>query len=210
MDDLGQYELILKKAFVSFASEKLGKPFVIDESNKAALSCIFSHLVLKTVQEHHQDSFGSKISLKKGFYVFGDLGSGKSSLMRLLSEFMRENHAKTFKFVTSLDICNHYKQTGSIDRFTYNEDGVLQYPASICIDELGREPRTVDNYGTKLDVISQVLQARYLIWQNSGVLTHFITNLSFAELKSVYGDFIEERIVEMCNVIELNGKSRRY
>jgi len=145
----------------------------------------------------------------------GDLGSGKSTLMRLISEFiqlgryLKKNGAIPFKPTTTLDVCQNYKQTGSIDLHTYNADGVTEKPAVFCFDELGREPRMVDHYGTKLDVMSQVLQIRYTLWQTKGAITHFITNMNLEELTVTYGEFIVQRIVEMSNVIELNGDSRR-
>jgi len=189
--------------------------FEVDKANEAVFDAVFSHLCLRLVQIDARDQLGRNLSLKKGFLLMGDLGSGKSTLMRLISEFvqlgqyLKKNGAVAFKPTTTQDVCQLYKQTGSIDKHTYNEDGVTEKPAVFCFDELGREPRVVDHYGTKLDVMSQVLQIRYALWQTKGVYSHFITNMNLEELTSTYGEFIVQRIVEMSNVIELNGDSRR-
>lgn len=166
--------------------------------------------MLKDDESIGSDILNRKISLKKGFYIFGDLGCGKSTFMSLLAEFKKMNNDSTFRFMTVSEVCQAYKQSGSIDRFTFNEDGIQCKPATYCFDELGREPKVVDNYGTKMDVISQVLQDRYVLWQSKGVITHLITNLDFEELGNRYGEFIKERIVEMCNVIEFKGESKRF
>lgn len=208
--NLKQYEAILKNSFISFASQKINRDFEVDNDNRASINAIFSCFVLKDDQSIGLDVLKRKISTKKGFFIFGDLGCGKSTFMSLLSEFKKTNNDSTYKFLTAAEICQHYKQTGSIDKFTFNEDGVQGKPATYCIDELGREPKIVDNYGTKLDVLSQVLQDRYVLWQSKGVITHLITNLDFEELGNRYGEFIKERIVEMCNVIEFKGQSKRF
>ena len=207
---LKKYEAILKNSFITYASQNIGRAYEIDLANKAAINSIFSCLVLKDDESIGFDSLNRKITLKKGFFIFGDLGCGKSTLMRLLSEFKKINNDSTYKFLTASEICQSYKQLGSIDKFTFNEDGVQGKPATYCIDELGRETKVVDNYGTKLDVISQVLQDRYVLWQSKGVITHLITNLDFEELGNRYGEFIKERIIEMCNVIEFKGESKRF
>lgn len=205
-----EQEAELKKAFIVFASQSLGKQFTVDAENKAQIQAIFSLLVLQSNEYTINDDLARKMALSKGFFVCGDLGTGKSTLMRLISEFKKTVFLPTFRFISTSEVCQHYKLTGSIDIFTYNDEGVQGKPATYCFDELGREPKTVNNYGTSMDVMSQVLQDRYLLWQKNGTLTHFVTNMSFDEIKERYGEFIQERIVEMCNVIAFKGKSRRY
>lgn len=207
---LKKYEAILKNSFITYASQRINRQFEVNNENKAAINAIFSCLVLKDDESIGEDILKRKISLKKGFYIFGDLGCGKSTFMSLLAEFKKINNDSTFRFMTVSEVCQAYKQSGSIDRFTFNEDGIQGKPATYCFDELGREPKVVDNYGTKMDVISQVLQDRYVLWQSKGVITHLITNLDFEELGNRYGEFIKERIVEMCNVIEFKGESKRF
>lgn len=199
----------IKNDFILFTSKMLEKPFVVDAENRQQINAIFSVLVFGWIDSTSESILAKKMALSKGFLIMGNFGTGKSILMRAISEFKRAIKQPTFRFVTASEACQHYKLTGSIDLYTYNDEGIQGKPVTCCFDELGREPEKVDNYGTKMDVMSQILQDRYTLWQSKGLITHYITNMSIAEIKQRYGEFIVERLLEQCNLVVFDGKSRR-
>jgi DNA replication protein DnaC len=80
---------------------------------------------------------------------------------------------------------------------------VLDRQFHLIIDELGYEP-ILSSYGHQRQFMADVIMARYEMWKNCGVITHFTTNLKPKELSAAYGARPYSRICEMCEVIQLD------
>src|SRR4030042_4439464 len=59
---------------------KSGRHFIIDERNKRHISNLFNYLI----------GIEGELDQNKGIWLQGGLGTGKSTLMQVFAEFMRE------------------------------------------------------------------------------------------------------------------------
>lgn len=77
----------------------------------------------------------------------------------------------------------------------------------LIIDEFGREPKTVQDFGNILRPVSELLSVR----SDNGSLTHGTTNFTLETLSSenFYGGMIGDRLKMIFNFITLHGESRR-
>lgn len=92
---------------------------------------------------------------------------------------------------------------------TRNANGFYENkPATICIDDIGTEIGEVSHFGTRVDVIKQLLYARY-DYLNRGIKTHATTNCSLNTLASVYGERLYSRMNEMFNFVKLTAEKDR-
>lgn len=150
-----------------------------------------------------------KYDLNKSICIVGGVGTGKTKTMDILNEYikidnivyMRGKTQLTFNFrtVNSKEIVSNYMKDGY--------DGLLNYMkiGNLCIDDLGSESATANYFGTKLDVLTEIIETRY----NKGLLTHFTTNLDEQEINDRYNSRVYSRIVHQCNMIVLNDNDYR-
>jgi len=147
--------------------------------------------------------------LNKAICLVGATGSGKTQTIHIMNKYIETGNIYykragkvmpfMFRVVTSIEIASEYALKGY--------DGVENYKriGNLCIDDLGNEPETLNHYGNKLDVISDLIEHRY----NKGLLTHFTTNLNEEEIKGRYNSRVHSRIMHSCNVIIMNDKDFR-
>lgn len=93
---------------------------------------------------------------------------------------------------------------------------------AVCLDDLGTETVPSKRFGEEKNVMAEILLARYesLLYAVNNespeinpmnYITHVTTNLTGPKLIELYGDRINDRLKEMCNVIVFpnESKSRR-
>jgi hypothetical protein len=146
-------------------------------------------------------------SLKKGLFLFGNVGCGKSTAMNLF----RRNQHQSFVINPSKDISAEFTLSGqeAIERYykllkPSNRDMYFgQEYLGRCFDDIGVEG-IASNYGTKINVISDLILSIYNRDQHSHdfCTTHFTSNCDISDLEKLYGSRVTSRIAEMCNVIE--------
>lgn len=178
--------------------------FIVDVRNKGILSAIYNWV------------WGKKgiLDPSKGLLLWGDLGVGKSVLLRGLQKYEGKinrmcfgcrNGKLGFKFTSASEIALLYSEKGmdGISRFTDRER-----MGDLAIDEVGREPTDSKHYGTGINVIQIILQLRYEVRRE--FITHMTTNLNPDEdFSRIYGDYIADRTKEIFNVIKIEGETRR-
>lgn len=170
--------------------------FVIDEYNKDILNQIYLYAIGK-----------GKLDKNKGIFFYGEVGTGKSTLMKILAEFQR-TIGNGFKCVNCSTQASQYASFGieALNESTYNEGLKGINPIERGFDELGREPNPAKNFGNQLNVMQYVFQIRY----EMKVKTHVTTNMEPQSIKHLYGEYISDRAVEMFNFIEVTrNKSLR-
>lgn len=150
------------------------------------------------------------INLRKGLFLTGKTGVGKTVHMKLIRNFM---HIKErFKTKTCQQVSLEYMDEGSSILMKYGRnytDYIDQNTIhqSYCFDDLGAEDQ-VKHYGTTTNVLAQIILMRYELYQNRRVLTHFTSNLTAPQIEKYYGDRVRSRLREMCNWIEYNPVSK--
>lgn len=114
---------------------------------------------------------------------------------------------KTVVMETFSTIHNHIVNRFEVQRPLINQ--TLQYFVlrPLIIDEFGREPKTIQDFGNILRPISELLSLR----SDNGSITHGTTNFVLKTLgnNDNYGGMIGDRLKMMFNFITMEGDSRR-
>ena len=147
--------------------------------------------------------------LTKGFAITGATGIGKTKAMEIMSlysqvdevKYIRNGKQIRFKFPI-------YNSREMVDAYAKNGlDGLYKFTTfnNLCIDDLGTENMNANHYGTKLNVIEEVIEERY----RKNLFTHITSNLSEDDLLDLYGDRVYSRLKSMVNYHGLTGKDFR-
>jgi hypothetical protein len=147
---------------------------------------------------------GEGFSLKKGLMVQGNVGSGKTTALKLFSSNPYQSFAIVACRKVQYDFANQgfkgvEKYFGLIASgrpsmtFGHREVG-------ICFDDLGTEG-AAKNFGNESNVMADIIQTRYDNEINTGFKTHFTTNLDSDLIEEFYGLRVRSRLREMVNMI---------
>lgn len=179
--------------------------FILDEHNTE----IFKLLCQYFTKDEDFEKAG--FSLKKGLLLFGPIGCGKTTLMRL---FMR-NPTNDFVVKSCREVADAYtrKEGGGYEALEFYSDLIpASYPPEhygqthigMCFDDLGTE-KSKKHFGNEINVMEDVFQNRYdnrLIGK-----THLTTNLSAELIGEIYGPRVRSRLREMCNLISFDKQA---
>lgn len=151
------------------------------------------------------------LHLDKGWLILGNVGAGKSDLLRLYWEYLRS--------LDSPYVFNRTRVWTAADDYQLN--GVAVFPkletSNWLFDELALlDPKTgypdkeaINYYGNKILMGSELIRRRYEALQWQGYQTHFITNCTVKQLTDFYGEANMSRLAQMCNIITYVGDDRR-
>jgi DNA replication protein DnaC len=194
----------LRKLFSIEATEyynKSNKNFAVDDKNKKYLNLLCKYFSKSTAFEKENGG-----DLNKGLFVTGETGSGKTSSFKIIQNISLKYKCKQLWFPM--------RETDNVvlqfNLEKHKDDIVVKYSKGLMLfDDLGAENHAsnVYVYG-KEDIFIRILEARYRGFINKGTKTHITTNLTLNDIKTRYGTRVEDRFIEMFNVLKLNGKRR--
>jgi hypothetical protein len=160
-------------------------------------------------------------AMPKGLALIGDTGRGKTFGMRLMAKLFG------WRWYEAPDLVDTWQQLGVKNRADlwkdlkgYNcstswPDGYQHCWKDIVIDDIGTEP-TLNEYGTKLEVLGQVIDKRVKAYENNQAYTFLTFNLVKADdplsdksIQGRYGKRVLSRLEQICHVVKLDGKDRR-
>jgi DNA replication protein DnaC len=147
-------------------------------------------------------------SLKKGIMLVGNIGCGKTTLMKLYST----NQKQSYIVKSARLIANEFSKDGISSLEYYYEnikfapDSFGRNDYSLCLDDIGTDD-IKKHYGESVNPIQDILLTRY----DRNIITHGTTNLNAAQLRDMYGDRCFDRMREMFNFItfDINANSLR-
>lgn len=190
-----------------FLTERENRKFEFDDDNKYVVDFFLSYFL------NHQKlkNFGG--DLKKGIYLYGSYGTGKSLLFEILEYLYQKNQKPSWrvKTVNTIRLVDEYRselsrlgQLASHDQTIYQrmEKGPIHF------EDLGAEKK-INHYGNQTEVMSDILQLRYSRFFKTKCKTFITSNLTPEQVRKRYGERIYDRMFQMFNFLELNGKSRR-
>lgn len=186
-----------KRIFMDVAKKCTGGRFDVNERNKNIVNDLFLYFLRQP----------GNLDIRKGLWLEGPVGTGKSTLMYVFSRFM-QFLGEGFRVYVCSQVTTEYSLHGELDSYLENKFGRYG-PVPMCFDELGREPNPAKYFGTELNVMQHILHIRYSYWQLHGLKTYITTNLDAERVGGLYGDYIRDRRKEMFNKIVLDGTSRR-
>lgn len=187
-----------KRWFMYIAKQVTKGTFQIDDRNRDLVNDLFLYFhFLK-----------GRLDLRKGLWLEGPVGTGKSTLMQVFSQYLKSLRMGFRVYICS-QVTTDYSLTGDLSRYLDNAGWSSSGPVPMCFDELGREPLPAKYYGTELNVMQHILHIRYSYWQTTGLRTFVTTNANGNDIERLYGDFIRDRRKEMFNIIPVTGDSRR-
>lgn len=187
-----------KRWFMYVAKQVTKGAFQIDDRNRDLVNDLFLYF-------HFQKG---RLDLGKGLWLEGPVGTGKSTLMQVFSQYLKSLQMGFRVYICS-QVTTDYSLTGDLSRYLDNAGWSSSGPVPMCFDELGREPLPAKYYGTELNVMQHILHIRYSYWQIAGLRTFVTTNANGNDIERLYGDFIRDRRKEMFNIIPVTGDSRR-
>ena len=190
------------RTLLSFVIKEQIPDFIYDQNNTNVIKNLFLYF---TEQVGDYD-------LSRGIWLMGGNGTGKTSLLRIFSEFGKKRY-NGFRVYDCSKVANDYAMNGDLDVYTYNHNGYSGRAVNMAFDELGRETIPSNYFGQKLNVMQHILHIRYNLWRSDGIQTYITTNCDVEEIHQLYDNdndrFISDRVREMYNVIHLGGESRR-
>lgn len=176
--------------------------FIVNEYNKEVIGRLLDYFV---------GAGNSFYDLNKGIALFGGVGTGKSLIFKVFKIYTKDvikiNSFISYNAQDIIDIINT-KGVASFDSINYF-NGVTSKPTTIYVDDVASKNETVKNFGTEISVIESLLSVRYNIFARYKKLTHITSNKYPNELTEIYDVRIVDRMVEMFNLVELDGESHR-
>ena len=188
------------------------RKFVIDEHNKDVLRFLLYYFNGSPLAE--QVFPEAKYKLHKNLLIMGGVGTGKTLMMQIFSEYLRyTNNPRFFHCMSVTQMVNYYTIHNNLDRYTYNEEnskGFKPEPFNICLNDIGVQSKTYFGMDTQL-LTNEFLHARNEIWTQLGNTAHLTTNLTIKQLEEKFADGFGRLIdrFKTYNVIKLTGESRR-
>ena len=145
-------------------------------------------------------------SLSKGLLISGTVGVGKTLLFEIIQKAGRELYKKCgykrtlFRNISCASFVSMYMTTSKYNHLDFDLKSFQKN--KLYIDDLGVETLAFNQY----ELLEQVLFERY----RNRALTFITTNLTMTEILKRYGERIGDRLPQMCNIINWNGKSLRH
>lgn len=159
--------------------------------------------------------------MPKGLALVGDTGRGKTCGMRIMAKLFG------WRWYDACDLVDTWQQLGVKNRADLWKDlkgynCATSWPAGfehcwkdIVIDDIGAEA-TLNDYGTKLEVIAQIIDKRVKEYENNQAFTFLTFNLvqtddplSDLSIQGRYGKRMLSRLNQICHVVQLSGEDRR-
>ncbi len=202
------------------SEDLITRPFEADESNFEALNAICEYFSDSPEFEKRNEGY----SLKKGLFLVGPAGTGKTLLMKCLIQ----NPKRSYRLISCRKIMDLFCQEGrkairdySSPKYSnnYNSIGPQGAPENYfnhrswgyCYDDFGAEDKGT-HFGDTTEVMEQVILDLYE--NNIGnsfqySFFHITSNLTTDQIEARYGTRVRSRMREMFNLIPLKGSDRR-
>jgi len=142
------------------------------------------------------------LNANKGLYLWGECGTGKTHIAYAIMRRCIENRrsAKMYNSPEMFDMIREYYGRS----FDYRDDELrrlVDFDGLLIIDDIGAEKPT----DWVAETFYKIVNVRY----EKMLTTIFTSNLSLDKLAEKIGDRVPSRIVEMCEVVKLEGDDKR-
>ena len=179
------------------AKEMCNKDYIFTPQHKVVMNLLFNYFTGSEKCEN------LNLNLNKGILLVGNPGSGKTLIMNLFKFYTYQLGFNSFQMHQAQSIITQCNITGVQHLDNYGL--TVHNPITCYIDDIANTNESINNFGTKINVIEHLLDLRHLVLMNRRKLTHVSTNIYPAamEASKIYDSRIISRFAEMFNVIEL-------
>lgn len=139
----------------------------------------------------------------RGIMISGPKGIGKTLGFKIYGTILAfdPNSNRRLKVISVKTIELEYKDASEKQRGAEYLKELVAYP-ELCIDDLGREDPEYNDFGTKRNLIYDILFLRYENFVRGANITHATTNLREKDLKLLYDSAMIDRMKEMFSMKE--------
>lgn len=192
------------------------RQYIVDEHNKSVLRFLLYYFNECDLCESVFPEKRHKIS--KNILLMGGVGTGKTLMMQIFSEYLRyTNNPNFFHNLSVTQMVNYYTIHNNLDRYTFNEEsstGFMPQPMNVCLNDIGIDSKLFFGMDTKL-LTNEFIHARNEIWTMTAPgqrkFGHLTTNLDKKQLEDEFADQfgrLKDRF-KTYNILTLTGESRR-
>ncbi len=136
------------------------------------------------------------LDLNKGLLLAGNVGTGKTFLLRIIREAIVAGYGFPARF--EIEPCS--KVAAAFAKHGARALETWKYGSKVAFDDLGTEV-AASHFGKPREVMEEVITARY----DSGMWSHFTTNLTPEEIAAKYSTRVASRLWHMCNIVLLGA-----
>lgn len=196
--DLEVAKRLVWESYKATAKKKGFEPVFSNEMKK----------VIRSLTAYFSGNEAKELDPRKGIYLWGSCGTGKSILMKVIQNVLSEfSYPLRFKMKSVPDLFNDALGSGVVDFSKYHN-------SNYCFDDLGFDGNTLKHYGNVVNPMEIILSARYIKFQSHGQLTHVTSNLPWTHptrpsMSGRFDDRILSRGSEMFNFVLLKGDDLR-
>ncbi|MCM5664277.1 P-loop NTPase family protein [Galbibacter mesophilus] len=192
---------IFNQEAISFF-ELENRSFVVDADNKNFYNLFCKYWARDVSFENDHNG-----ELEKGLFVYGKPGSGKTTSFKIIQNVSVKYGIKKLwaPLISAEEVVSKY----NLDR--YKDYIIGNYSkGNFIFDDLGSEKEANNTYiFGKEDIFQTILERRYNAFIENNTKTYITSNLSINEIQKRYGERVSDRIIRMCNILQLDGDSRR-
>lgn len=198
---------------IAFPVDKIRKKWPIHANNVTPgvrLDHVFSITAKFFSEERVQYWPSLKLEPTKGLLLAGPKGIGKSISLKTAVRMVTcdPNLNRKIKILTVLQIEQQYKYHLENKKGQEYLDELTYYP-ELVIDDIGKEDPKFNDFGTIRNLIADIMDLRYIQFQEGRVITHGTTNLKPERLEQLYDSRLIDRMKEMFCFQIVKGESKR-
>ena len=172
-----------------------GKNLIYTETEKEIIRNLIKYFL--------NDGTG-KYDIKKGIYMYGFYGSGKTQLLQLFQAFTNLLNYNKFDKINYKILNDKIKIQG-----IKAAENISKYN-NLFVDDLGfLNESKINSFGNTYDLLMSIVNERYEKWFYSNIKTFYTTNILIDNIKEIYGEGISGRIIDSCNLIKFTETSHR-
>lgn len=211
---LVNYKTNLWKLFKKNFQTITGKTFEENKFTCQNLSALFYYFLQDEAFYTHENIIKTEShpSLHKGLLIIGGYGCGKTSYMEAIEVSLKQLKLPAFKTYSTNQVvleyescCTQQDKKSFYEKYT---NGILFF------DDLMSEHKA-NNFG-HIEIMKDIIEMRYNnrkpTFISANYDDHFAGDINQALLKigNRYGPRVYDRLFEMFNILQFNGKSLRH